>query len=66
MLGTNPSLRVTRERLQYSILSFLMYLRLPLVLSRIDRIFINLHMAEARDSHCSSHVVENLGKNYSE
>ena len=31
-------------------------------LSRIDRIFINLHMAEARDFHCSSHVVENLGK----
>ena len=31
-------------------------------LSRIDRIFINLPMAEARDFHCSSHVVENLGK----
>ena len=31
-------------------------------LSRIDRIFINLPIAEARDFHCSSHVVENLGK----
>ena len=31
-------------------------------LSRIDRIFINLPMAEARDFHCYSHVVENLGK----
>ena len=28
----------------------------------IDRIFINLLMAEARDFHCSSHVDENLGK----
>ena len=31
-------------------------------LSRIDRIFINLPMAEARDFNCSSHVFENLGK----
>ena len=30
-------------------------------LSRIDRIFINLPMAEARDFHCHSHVFENLG-----
>ena len=30
-------------------------------LSRIDRIFINLPMAEARDLHCYSHVFENLG-----
>ena len=30
-------------------------------LSRIDRIFINLPMAEARDFHCYSHVFENLG-----
>ena len=30
-------------------------------LSRIDRIFINLTMAEARDFHCYSHVFENLG-----
>ena len=33
----------------------------------IDRIFVNLPMAEARDFRCSSYVVENLGKkNYSE
>ena len=31
-------------------------------LSRIDRIFINLPFAEARDFNCSAHVVENLGK----
>ena len=31
-------------------------------LSRIDRIFINLPMAEARDFHCYSHVFENLVK----
>ena len=30
-------------------------------LSRIDRIFINLPMAEARAFHCYSHVFENLG-----
>ena len=30
-------------------------------LSRIDRIFVNLPMAEARDFHCYSHVFENLG-----
>ena len=30
-------------------------------LSRIDRAFINLIMAEARDFHCQSHVLENLG-----
>ena len=30
-------------------------------LSRIDRIFLSLPMAEARDFHCSSHVIENLG-----
>ena len=29
-------------------------------LSRIDRAFINLPMAEARDFHCYSHVLENL------
>ena len=29
-------------------------------LSRIDRIFINLPMAEVRDFHCYSHVFENL------
>ena len=31
-------------------------------LSRIDRAFINLRMAEARDFHCYSPVLENLGK----
>ena len=30
-------------------------------LSRIDRIFINMPMAEVRDFHCYSHVFENLG-----
>ena len=29
-------------------------------LSRIDRIFINFPVAEARDFHCYSHVFENL------
>ena len=29
--------------------------------SRIDRIFMNLPMAEAQDFHCYSHVFENLG-----
>ena len=31
-------------------------------LSRIDRTFIDLNMAEARDFHCYSHVFENLVK----
>ena len=31
-------------------------------LSRVDRIFVNLPMAAARDFRCSSHVFENLGK----
>ena len=31
-------------------------------LSRIDGAFINLPMAEARDFHCYSHVLENLGE----
>ena len=31
-------------------------------LSRIDRFFVILLVAEARDFHCSPHVVENLGK----
>ena len=30
-------------------------------LSRINRIFMNLPMAEAQDFHCHSHVFENLG-----
>ena len=32
------------------------------LLSRIDRAFINLPMAEARDFHCYSHVSDNLGE----
>ena len=31
-------------------------------LSRIDRIFVNLPVAEARDFRCYSHVFENLGE----
>ena len=31
-------------------------------LSRIDRAFITLHMAESRDFHCFSHVTDNLGE----
>ena len=31
-------------------------------LSSIDRAFINLHVAGARDFHCYSHVFENLGE----
>ena len=30
-------------------------------LSRIDRVFINLPLVEARDFHCYSRVFENLG-----
>ena len=33
-------------------------------LSRIDRIFVNLPVAEARDFHCYSHVFENLGERF--
>ena len=31
-------------------------------LSRIDRAFFNLPVAEARDFHCYSHVTDNLGE----
>ena len=31
-------------------------------LSRIDRAFIDVPMAEARDFHCHSHVADNLGE----
>ena len=31
-------------------------------LSRIDRAFINVPIAEARDFHCHSHVTDNLGE----
>ena len=33
----------------------------PRTLSRIDRAFINVPMAEARDFHCQSHVTDSLG-----
>ena len=72
----------TRDRLLCSILSFSYVLEIAQsdntrkdssavenirTLSRIDRIFVNIPMAEAPDFHCSSHVVDNLGKkNYSE
>ena len=77
MSGTSHSLMATGKRLPCSILSFHTSLRLPNLitreetpqalgvirnLSRIDRIFINLPMAEVRDFHCYSHVFENLVK----
>ena len=31
-------------------------------LSSIDRVSINVHMAEARDFHCHSHVTDNRGE----
>ena len=66
----------TQERLRCSILSFQTSLRLPKVITPGERprplvsyafcqgmiVFFNSSMAEARDFHCSSHVVENLGK----
>ena len=75
MFGIRLSPTVTRERLPY-FFYFLAFLRLPNLitpgetpqsmvirtLSRIDRAFINLHMAEARDFHCNFHVFENLEK----
>ena len=76
MLRTKHSLIATQERLLCSI--FFPYvlenaqsdytrtdataLGVIRTLSRIDHIFINSSMAEARDFHCSSHVVENFGK----
>ena len=77
MFGTSHSPMATRERLLCSILSFHFWFQVAQsdytrkdatalgvirTLSRIDRIFINLPMAEARDFHCYSHVFENLGK----
>ena len=74
--GTKPSPTVTRERLQCFIPFFphvlesaqpvytrrdSTTLRVIRTLSRIDRIFMNLPMAEAQDFHCYSHVFENLG-----
>ena len=37
------------------------FVRIILTLSRIDRIFTNLPVAEVRVFHCNSHVFENLG-----
>ena len=73
--GTKPSLMVMRERLPFLIFFFSVLeiahtdytrrdstgLGIIRTLSRIDRIFTNLPMAEARDFHCYSHVFENLG-----
>ena len=78
MSGTSHSPMATRERLLCSSLSFLPHVLevgqsdcmrrdstafgVIRTLSRTDRIFINLHMAEARDFHYYSHVFENLVK----
>ena len=77
MFGTRRSPMATPERLPCSTLSFHMFLRLlnliiregtprPLVSYALCQglivFFHNLPMAEARDVHCCSHVVENLGK----
>ena len=77
MFGTKHSPMATRVRRLCSILSFHTSLRLPNLTTPKETprplvscglcqglvvFFINLHMAEARDFHCSSHVAENLGK----
>ena len=71
MCGTKPSPTVTRERPPCFISFFPHVLEIAQpdytrrdatalgvirTLSRIDRIFINLLVAEARDFHCYSHV----------
>ena len=75
--GTRRSPMATQERLLCFICSFYISLKLLnlITLGEIPRpwvtyvlcqeligFFVNLPMAEARDFHCSSHVVENLGK----
>ena len=77
MFGIRPSLTVIRERLPSSIPFFPHVLEIAQpdftrrdstadgtirTLSRIDKTFINLSMAEARDFHCKSHVFKNLGE----
>ena len=72
MFGVKLSLTVIRERLPSFILYFLMFSKLPSLniqgetlsvngvirtLSRIDRAFINLPMAETHDFHCNSHFL---------
>ena len=79
MFGIRLSLTVTRERLPSSTPLFPHVLEIAQpdftrrdsaadgttrTLSRIDRAFINLPMAEARDFQCYSHVFENLGERY--
>ena len=76
MCGAKPSPTVTRERPPCFIPFFPHVLEIAQpdytgrdstalgiirTLSRIDRIFFNLPVAEARDFHCYSHVSENLG-----
>ena len=76
MCGTKPSPTVTPEKTALFDSLFPHVLGIPQpdctrrdstalgiirTLSRIDRIFINLPMAEAQDIHCYSHVFENLG-----
>ena len=64
MFGANNSVKEIRE----SLLSFILFRRVATAdgtfrtLSRINRAFINLPMAEARDFHCYSPVLKNLGK----
>ena len=79
MFGTNPSLKEIRESLPSSTPLFPRVLVIAQpdftrrdttaggtkrTLSRIDGAFINLLMTEARDFHCYSHVLENLGKRF--
>ena len=76
MSGTRHSPMAARERLPCSTHSFHTSLRLPNLITQEETLqplgsyalcrglivfFNNLSMAEARDFHCSSHVVENLG-----
>ena len=66
MFGIRPSLTEIRGKAAL-FHSFFFFRTLSVngvcrTLSRIDRAFINLPMAEARDFHCYSHVLENLGE----
>ena len=58
-----PSQKVTRGKQLFSGLISRMSLT-SRTLSRIDRAFINLPMAEARDFRCSSHISDNLGERF--
>ena len=59
MFGTKHSPMATRERLLCSTLSFHTSLRLPNLITQEETL---QPLVSARDFHCSSHVVENLGK----